>query len=325
MSPSLADLVSTVIPVHNRAVLLREAVASILAQTYRPIEIIIVDDGSTDETVQVCEELARQHPNEIRVVYQANAGPGLAREAGRRIARGEFIQYLDSDDRLLPEKFLQQVAGLKAHPECGISYGKTRFIERGERGDETAWKRTGEEIKSMFPSFLESRWWGTSTPLYRKELLEIVGPWSSLSNEEDWEYDCRIAATGVLLHYVPEFISEERDHGGERLSRGGTTTKHKLQHRAAAHKLMLQHAHRAGIDATTPEMQHFARELFLLSRQCGAVGLSAESKELFALARQASGENRARGWDFKLYNLLASIFGWSSVGKLACYSDGFRR
>lgn len=322
MSSFVKGLVSTIIPVHNRATLLREAVASVLAQTYRPIEIIIVDDGSTDQTTQVCDELAAQHPQEIRIIHQANTGPGLAREAGRQIARGEFIQYLDSDDVLLPEKFSLQVAGLNAHPECGVAYGKTRYLSGG--GGNVAWKRTGEKIESMFPSFLQSRWWSTLTPLYRKCLLDLVGPWTSLSNEEDWEYDCRIAATGVSLYYVAEFISDVRDHNGDRLSRDGSSCPRKLKHRAIAHKLILKHAQRAGLDESVPEMQHFARELFLLSRQCGAAGLSAESRELFALARQASGNNRARGWDFRFYKLLAMTFGWTFLGKVACYSDRLR-
>src|SRR6185503_20150635 len=96
-------LVSTIIPVYNRAVLLREAVASVLSQTYRPIELIVVDDGSTDDTPRVADELGETHPQEVRVIHQSNTGPGLAREAGRHSALGEFIQYLDSDDLILPE------------------------------------------------------------------------------------------------------------------------------------------------------------------------------------------------------------------------------
>src|SRR5512143_4106165 len=95
-----AGLVSTIIPVYNRQALLREAVASVLAQSYRPIEIIVVDDGSTDDTLAVCEELAGHRPDVVRTIRISNGGPGLAREAGRRFARGEFIQYLDSDDLL---------------------------------------------------------------------------------------------------------------------------------------------------------------------------------------------------------------------------------
>ena len=318
-------LVSTIIPVFNRGVMLREAVSSVIAQTYRPIEILIVDDGSTDDTSSVADDLAIRNPGEIRVIHQSNTGPGLARETGRQGANGEFIQYLDSDDLLLPRKFELQVSGLRAHVECGVSYGKTRYWIRGQTRENIAWKRTGEEIATMFPSFLESRWWGTSTPLYRVSLTDLAGPWTELKNEEDWEYDCRIAARGVRLHYVPEFLSDEREHDGERLSRGGSNDKRKLQHRAAAHSLILQHAQSSGIGESFPELQHFARELFLLSRQCGAAGLASESKELFALARRASGEARGNGWDFRLYGLLAGVAGWTRIGKIACYSDSMMK
>ena len=321
----LSNLVSTVIPVHNRAEMLREAVASVLAQTYRPIELIIVDDGSTDDTARVADELVQTNPQEVRVIHQSNTGPGLAREAGRRAARGEFIQYLDSDDLLLPEKFAKQVASLRAHPECGAAYGKTRFVQEGNGSEVVAWKRTGDEIAGMFPSFLESRWWGTSTPLYRRAVTDLAGPWLDLRNEEDWEYDCRIAAQDVRLRYVGDFVSEERGHRGDRLSTGGSKDPGKLKDRGRAHALILEHARRAGIDETAPEMQHFARELFLLSRQCGAAGLGEESKELFELARQASGKTRGNGWDFKLYVVLAGVAGWTRVGKAACYLDLVRK
>lgn len=316
-----AGLVSTIIPVHSRAAMLREAVGSVLAQTYRPIEIIIVDDGSTDDTATVADDLAAANPEEIRVIHQNNGGPGLAREAGRQSASGEFIQYLDSDDVLLPRKFELQVAGLRAHPECGVSYGKTRF--RNLRGDSplTPWKRTGEPIPTMFPSMLQSRWWGTSTPLYRREVTDRAGSWTELLNEEDWEYDCRIATQNVLLHYVPEFVCEQREHDGPRLSRKGSLDKPTLRCRAVAHGLILKHAQVAGIDASYSEMQHFARELFLLSRQCGAAGLAKESKDLFELARKASGQVRGDGWDFRLYRFSASVAGWVWLGRIACYTD----
>jgi glycosyltransferase involved in cell wall biosynthesis len=304
--------------------LLKEAVASVMAQTYPHIEIIIVDDGSTDNTPLVADELSRQHPDRVKVIHQTNTGPGLAREAGRVRARGEFIQYLDSDDLLLPHKFELQVAGLDAHPECGVAYGKTRFYKRGDELTDVPWKRTGEIIPKMFPSFLESRWWGTSTPLYRRKLIDSAGPWTELCSEEDWEYDCRIATQDVSLHYTPDFVSEEREHEGERLSRQGSKQKSKLKDRAAAHALILEHAWQAGITSESSEMQHYARELFLLSRQCGASDLADETKQLFTLSRTASGATRGGRLDYKAYEILAELLGWTLLAKLACYSDRVR-
>lgn len=318
------SLVSSIIPVHNRPRLLTEAVASVLAQTHRPIEIIIVDDGSIDETSRVADDLAHAHPDEIRVIHQPNRGVGPAREAGRLAARGEFIQYLDSDDLLWPEKFGLQVEALRARPDCGVAYGMTRACRIGEPPTDQAMRRTGERLERMFPAFLQARAWFTSTPLYRRSVTEVAGPWTGLRNEEDWEYDCRIAALGTRLCHCPAFVSDHRGHPGERLSRDGTTDPAKLRDRARAHALILGHARRAGIDHGQLEMRHFARELFLLSRQCGAVGLANESRMLFELARDASGEARGRGWDFRLYRLLAGGLGWRCMGRLACGLDRLR-
>jgi glycosyltransferase involved in cell wall biosynthesis len=316
-------LVSTIIPVHNRPALLREAVGSVLAQTYRPIEIIIVDDGSTDETGREAEALARTH-SEVRTTHRENSGPGAAREAGRLIARGEFIQYLDSDDILLPMKFELQIAGLRRCTDCAVSYGKTRFYFYGERPSDMAWKRTGERIPTMFPSFLKTRWWGTSTPLYRREVTDRAGPWAELWNEEDWEYDCRIARNGARLQYCDAFLSDQRGVRGQRLSAGGSGDREKLRSRARAHQLIFEHAFVAQISHETVEMQHFARDLFLLARQCGAAGLGEEARMLFRLARQASGTERSRGLDFVLYDLGARLVGWRAIGRITCGLDRFR-
>jgi glycosyltransferase involved in cell wall biosynthesis len=316
-------LVSTIIPVHNRPALLKEAVASVLAQTYRPIEIIIVNDGSTDETAREAEALVEAH-SEVRAIHRENGGPGAARETGRLAASGEFIQYLDSDDLLLPRKFEFQVSGLRQYRDCAVSYGKTRFYTYGERPTDVAWKRTGERVSSMFPLFLQSRWWDTSTPLYRREVTDLAGPWTSLRNEEDWEYDCRIASKGGRLQYCDAFVSDTRMTLGPQLSMAGSSDPKKLRDRATAHMMILEHALTAGIAYNTFEMQHFARELFLLARQCGAAGLAQEARTLFGLTRKASGAEHSRGIDYFLYNVGARLIGWRAMGRLACHLDRFR-
>jgi glycosyltransferase involved in cell wall biosynthesis len=313
-------LVSAIIPVFNRPRMLREAVESVLAQTYRPVEILIVDDGSTDDTPAVANALASQH-EEVRVLRQSNAGPGRARETGRLQANGAFVQYLDSDDLLEPTKFAMQVEGLRAHPECGASYGWTRLRKPDGSTEPNPWKRTGERIDAMFPAFLASRWWDTSTPLYRREVVDVAGPWLAQRVEEDWEYDARVASLGTRLHFCDAWVSETRQLDPDRASvqRGQNV----MRDRARAHALIYEHARRANIDANAPEMQHFARELFLLSRQCGAAGLADESQMLFRLAREASGA-AGTSLQFRAYASLARLLGWPLTGRLACLSDRWR-
>ena len=317
----IPGLVSTIIPVYNRSAMVREAVQSVLDQTHRPIEIVVVDDGSTDETPAVLARLAAEHPDSIRVIRQSNSGPGVAREAGRRAARGEFVQYLDSDDLLFPDKFELQVRGLAEHPDCGIAYGMSqiREIDGTIRGPS---KQTGVAHETLFPHILRARMWDTSTPLFRRS---ATVPWSDLRLEEDWEHDARVAALGIRLHYVPEYVSISRNHPGPKLAVGAPRDPGRLRERARAHALIYAHARGAGIGPEVPEMRHFARELFLLSRQCGAAGLGEASKMLFDLAREASTPERRKGSDFRIYRAVASAIGWANAGRLACALDVIRR
>lgn len=322
--PMIRGLVSIIIPVHNRPGLLVEAVSSALAQTYRPIEVIVVDDGSTDETGEVAKNLARRHADEIQLVRRSNGGPGSARESGRQTARGEFIQYLDSDDLLLPEKLELQVAALNTDPESGVCYGITQIMDPSAAVSRSALMRTGEAIECMFPSFFRARWWHTSTPLYRRSVSDEAGPWAPLRVNQDWEYDCRIAANHVRLCYVPHPVSIYRQHHGSRVSQDILANREKLKDRAIAHELVLQHAVRAGLTPKSPEMKRFARTLFLVCRQCGAAGLEQESRRLFELAWIASEDVHRHSADLRVYGHLARIVGWRNMGSLVCAMDRCR-
>ena len=319
-------LVSTIIPVFNRPDQLPEAVASVTQQNYRPIEIIIVDDGSTDGlTLATAQRLAEACPGIIRFATQKNGGPGVAREHGRQLAQGEFIQYLDSDDILLPHKFDRQVAALTESPDADVAYGKTRYRHEDGRVEPDAWKGSGTRRATMFPEFLNERWWDTPNPLYRASICLKAGPWSELRLEEDWEYDCRVAARGGNLVWVPAFVCEVRAHGGERLSRGSNDDSQRMQTRARSHSLIWQHALEAGLPDSAPQaVGNFARSLFLLSRQCGAAGLPYESKELLALAKTAAAGGVARKIDMKLYEILAMCIGWCAAGRFAAWLDQTR-
>jgi glycosyltransferase involved in cell wall biosynthesis len=118
-------LVSVVVPTYNRAYIIAQAINSVLAQTYRDIEIIVVDDGSTDATSEVISKFGPK----VRFFRQRNAGVSAARNLGLRAARGEFVALLDSDDAWLPWKIEAQVAVLRAFPEVGMVWTDMKAVD----------------------------------------------------------------------------------------------------------------------------------------------------------------------------------------------------
>ncbi|MBC5796702.1 glycosyltransferase family 2 protein [Sphaerospermopsis sp. LEGE 00249] len=312
----IEGMVSTIIPVYNRPQFLLESVNSVLAQTHRPIEIIIVDDGSTDSTPEVGRHLALQYPETICWLQISNSGPGPAREAGKKVARGEFIQYLDSDDRLLPSKFADQIQVLRRHPECGIAYGYTRLID--EHGNELSdpFKWTGQDLPYLFPGLLVDRWWCTHTPLYRRTVTDAIGCWSNLRWSQDWEYDARAGALRTRLINCHTYVSEHRHHTGQRQTSQADwfTDTARLQNRAALLKALWKNAQQAGISPKDKESLHFSRWAFLIARHCGAVGLINECQECLDLAIGSS--QGVKFQDLTLYRWLCRLIGQQLASKI---------
>ncbi len=308
--------VSTIIPVWNRSELLKEAVKSVLAQTYRPIEIIIVNDGSTDDTPAVADRLAEENQGVIRVLHVVNGGVGRAREHGLCAATGEFIQYLDSDDVLWPRKFQRQVGELLANPDCGVAYGKTRLVREDGAILAAPYKRSAEKMDQLFPALLIDRWWNTLTPLYRKSVCDAVGPWSDMRMGEDWEYEARVGGLGTRLVYCDEFVADVREHTQGRLTGGGTATAVVLQNTARLIQSLFQNAKRAGVELSTAEMRHFSRWSFSTARQLGAIGAIEAAEKCFLVARAAAGEF-ANSREFRSFRVLTNVLGWRITGSVS--------
>jgi glycosyltransferase involved in cell wall biosynthesis len=311
----MMPLVSTVIPVFNRPALLREAVASVLAQTHRPIDVVIVDDGSTDgETPRVAAELADAHPAEVRCVRQANAGAGAARNTGLRHARGEFIQYLDSDDLLLPQKFERQVRALREHLEADVCYGIT--LRRDPKtGEERQWARTPETIRELFPEFLMRRGWDTNAPLWRRGVCDRIGPWGDFRVLEDWEHDLRAGMLRVTPVHVAEPLAVVRDHSGDRAS-GMTTgfTAELTREFFRAHRSICRRMQERGLRDWS-YLESFSRKLFWIARMCGERGLIVEADEALHWAEEfASTHHPPR--DIRLFRRLTRLIGWSAAVKI---------
>lgn len=312
------ELVSTIIPVYNRPKMLREAVGTVLAQTYRPIQIIIVDDGSTDDTPAVARSLEQEHPDLIKLVRQQNQGPGVARELGRQNAEGEFIQYLDSDDRLLPNKFFDQVACLKKYPDCGIAYGITRLIDEEGEVLVDSFKWTSRDIPLLFPALLVDRWWCTHTPLYRRSVTDAIGAWTDMRWAEDWEHDSRAGGMKIQLVTCHTAVSEHRNHSGDRLTSPApwTTDPVRLRNRVRLLSSLWRGAEKAGVEASAPELQHFARWCFAIARQCAVQRMSAEMEACLALAERAAGSNGRGRRGIGLFRTASAFLGARLAGRL---------
>lgn len=194
--------VSVVIPTYNRARFLGAAVASVRAQTYPCAEIVIVDDGSTDDTAQVVAGLGER----IRHVRQANAGPAAARNRGIEESRGDLVAFLDTDDRWLPEKLAKQVDILQRDPavalvcadmtivdETGQVQVASNFEHRGMQAFFSGLE--GHAIPDAPRRLLEVNFVNTSTVLARREVLQSLGGFDPrLRYGEDLELWLRIAA-----------------------------------------------------------------------------------------------------------------------------------
>ena len=130
-------VISVIIPVFNGAAFLADAIQSVLAQDHDPLHIIVIDDGSTDDTATVAAGFGE------RILYrrQENLGPPAARNHGLSMAKGELVAFLDADDLYMPEKFAHQVARLERHPECEIVIGRQQYEALDGSGQVTGAER----------------------------------------------------------------------------------------------------------------------------------------------------------------------------------------
>ena len=204
--------VSVIIPTYNRAHYLGAAIDSVLGQTSTDIEVIVVDDGSTDQTRAVLE----QYGSRVRPLYQEHCGViGAVRNHGLRAARGQYVAFLDSDDLWLPTLLETQVAALEQHPEWGMVYCDGTFLDDAtgqDRGSTHVLAPT--ESGWIGPALLQ--WCFVQTPgvVLHAAVLEDVGLFSEapqLNLVEDWELWLRIAAR-YQIGYIDQALYRVRRH-----------------------------------------------------------------------------------------------------------------
>ncbi|MGV3711084.1 MAG: glycosyltransferase family 2 protein [Gemmatimonas sp.] len=196
----MSALVSCIIPVFNGERFIGEAIASIRAQTHQPIEIIVVDDGSTDNT----EAAARAASPDIVYRRQANAGPAKARNLALSLATGEFIAFLDADDRFLPAKIEKQLAFLIAHPTIDLVLTHVRLFWEGLENEAAAYRHDNRE---------ETAGLANSTMLVRRSVFDRAGVFDEqLPHAATVEWFRTFSEKGIASDTLQEALVERRMH-----------------------------------------------------------------------------------------------------------------
>jgi glycosyltransferase involved in cell wall biosynthesis len=199
-------LVSVVIPCFNQARFLSEAVESVLSQSYARFELIVVDDGSTDGT----REVATGYPA-VRCISQRNQGLAAARNAGLRESRGEFVVFLDADDRLLPDALATGIRYISTNSSLAFVSGHCRFITVDGKASSYVQQPVVEH--DHYRMFLTRCYiWCPANVLYRRRVFDATGAFNARFNPcEDYELYLRIARTYPVVSHG-HLVAEYRHH-----------------------------------------------------------------------------------------------------------------
>jgi glycosyltransferase involved in cell wall biosynthesis len=202
----MKPLVSILIPAFNAEAWIGDTIRSALAQTWQRKEIIVVDDGSTDQTLALARRFASR---EVVVVAQENQGASAARNHALSLSQGDYIQWLDADDLLSPDKVARQMAASgergSARTLFSSKWGYFRYrTELAEFSSTSLWCDLSP-VEWLLRKMGENLQMQTATWLVSRELTEAAGPWDSrLSHDDDGEYFCRIILGSDGTRFVPE-------------------------------------------------------------------------------------------------------------------------
>lgn len=199
-------LVSVIIPTYNKAQYLKKAVESVLNQTYKKIEVIVIDDGSTDNTAEIVKSF-----NDPRIIYfwKENKGPAVARNTGIKKAKGKYIVFLDSDDLWLKEKLETQIDFMEKNSEIGLlGTGCYEMTDKGKVIGKKIFPTSNEILQKdliKYNPFIQS------SIMTRKEIFDKVGLWYDEKFRESEDYDLWLRIAGnYKIANLPEALTMKR-------------------------------------------------------------------------------------------------------------------
>ena len=209
-------LVSVIIPVFNSVLFIEETINSVFNQTYPNLEVILIDDGSTDGSLNYLKNLNKGN---VTVMQNIRKGACAARNYGYKLSKGHYIQFLDADDILSPNKIELQVSALKNNPNSIAVCNTMHFYDTIDNGVITDWEflyttsNTEEFLLNLYGANGKTNMVQTSAWLSPKYLLDKVGLWDeTLTKDQDGEYFCRAVALANQVIYVPKVINYYRKH-----------------------------------------------------------------------------------------------------------------
>lgn len=206
-------LVSVVIPTRNRRQRLARAIASVRAQTWPRLEIIVIDDASTDDTAEYLRSLAAERPDLCVVRNDVPRGGGAARNQGIAAARGDYVAFLDDDDVWLPEKTQVQIAILESQPAAAVSC--SFFVDHEAGGRTLTTLRPPADRQALLHT---NRQGGASMCVARRELLLAVGGFDErLRSCQDWDLWLKLHAHGPIV-VCPQPLVSYIPHDGQRIT-----------------------------------------------------------------------------------------------------------
>lgn len=213
------SLVSIIIPCHNSEEFIVETLETVLNQIYTKYEIILVDDGSIDGTV----DIIKSYGNKVRAILSDHRGASAARNKGTELANGEFIQYLDSDD-LLTSDALEKRVGALLSSGADVAYSDWQKLEEQEDGSFQLGETIARRIEDIHPdpeiACFTSFWCPPAALIYRRSIVEVIGGWNeSLPIIQDARFLLDAALHGAKFVYVPGVGARYRVHKNESLSK----------------------------------------------------------------------------------------------------------